>query len=84
MSLLANKDVEIKDFAIRVFESWADPESLKILDNTVVTPEWLESYRKLVVKDLKTSFHKLIMSFLIRKITKSKWKTQMIHKVRKN
>ncbi len=56
MSLLANKDVEIKDFAIRVFESWADPESLKILDNTVVTPEWLESYRKLVVKDLKTCF----------------------------
>ena len=56
IKLLANKDVEIKDFAIRVFESWADPESLKILDNTVVTPEWLESYRKLVVKDLKTCF----------------------------
>ena len=56
MSLLANKDVEIKDFAIRVFESWADPESLKILENPVVTPVWLECYRKLVVKDLKTCF----------------------------
>lgn len=53
-SLLSNKDVEVKDFAIRVFESWGDLESLKILENTArISPEWLENYKQSVIKDLR-------------------------------
>ncbi|MGC6248792.1 hypothetical protein ACNO7P_10200, partial [Bisgaard Taxon 45] len=53
-ALLSNKDMEVKDFAIRVFESWGDSESLKILENTAeISPKWLEEYKQLVIKDLK-------------------------------
>ena len=52
-SLLSNKDIEIKDFAIRVFESWGDLESLKILEHTArISPEWLEDYKQSVIEDL--------------------------------
>lgn len=53
-SLLINNDIEIKDFAIRVFESWGDLESLKILENTArISPEWLENYKQSVIKNLR-------------------------------
>lgn len=53
-SLLFNKDVEVKDFAVKVFESWGDLDSLKILENTKeISPKWLEEYKQLVIKDLK-------------------------------
>ncbi|WP_373777443.1 hypothetical protein [Glaesserella sp.] len=53
-ALLSNKDMEVKDFAIRVFESWGDSKSLKILENTAeISPKWLEDYKQSVIEDLK-------------------------------
>lgn len=53
-SLLFNEDIEVKDFAIKVFESWGDLNSLKALENTEeISPKWLEEYKQLVIKDLK-------------------------------
>jgi hypothetical protein len=56
LGLLLNKDIEVKDCAIRVFESWADKESLRILkESDPIIPEWLESYKQQVIKDIENS-----------------------------
>ncbi|HHX2502190.1 TPA: hypothetical protein ACU8BJ_001920 [Neisseria subflava] len=56
LGLLLNKDIEVKDCAIRVFESWADKESLRILkESDPIIPEWLESYKQQVINDIESA-----------------------------
>ncbi|HIF5510693.1 TPA: hypothetical protein ACX3C4_000430 [Pasteurella multocida] len=53
-TLLSNNDIEVKDFALRVFESWGDYDSLSILESSAeLAPKWLEDYKQSVIKDIK-------------------------------
>lgn len=50
---LLHKDVEIRDCAVRCFESWEDPENLKILKNLSFSEYWLSEYLNEVISYLE-------------------------------
>lgn len=53
-TLFSNQNIELRDFAIRFFESMADENSLRILKGTKIDyPNWLEEYRQQVVCDIE-------------------------------
>lgn len=51
LSCLSNKSSAVKEFAIGVYEYWADPELVSSLKNHELTPQWLDDYRKQVIID---------------------------------
>lgn len=53
-TLFSSQNIELRDFAIRFFESMADENSLRILKSTKIDyPDWLEEYRKQVICDIE-------------------------------
>lgn len=44
---------EVREYSIRVFEKWANPESLKVLKNIRFNEEWLQEYANEVITDLE-------------------------------
>lgn len=53
-TLFSSQNIELRDFAIRFFESMADENSLRILKSTKIDyPNWLEEYRQQVVYDIE-------------------------------
>lgn len=53
LACFSNKDLEIREYAIRAFENWACSSSLDILESQRVSPAWLDDYRKEVIEDIK-------------------------------
>lgn len=53
IAALSHKDTEVKDCGIRAFESWGTLESLKILENLQVSPQWLQKYVERVISYLR-------------------------------
>ncbi|HHK6029064.1 hypothetical protein [Neisseria sp. P0008.S004] len=53
LAALGHKDIEVKDFALQVFELWNDKSVLKVLENIPpLVPEWLENYRQTIISEL--------------------------------
>lgn len=52
---LTHKNFMVKEAAIRAFEQWNDPSSLKILTNLGDLPEWLMSYIRDVIASIQES-----------------------------
>ena len=52
LAAFPNKNQEVKEAAIRAFESWGNLESLKILKNISLEEEWLSEYLNEVISDL--------------------------------
>lgn len=53
LAALNNKNIEVKDFALQVFELWDDKSVLKALENIPsLNPAWLESYRQAIISEL--------------------------------
>jgi len=50
---LNHKDEIVQETAIRAFESWGGKESLKILENVIVSSKWVAAYLNEVIADLK-------------------------------
>jgi hypothetical protein len=53
VAALANKSVDIKEAAIRVYETWGHPEGAKQLENVECNLPWLDSYRQKVIDHLR-------------------------------
>ncbi len=53
LACLSNKDVEIKEYGLRIFESWANEDSIESLEQQHLTPEWLDEYRQEIIEDIK-------------------------------
>jgi len=53
LAAFPHKNQEVRETAIRVFESWGNLESLKILKNISVEESWLSEYLQQVISDLK-------------------------------
>jgi len=51
LSCLSNKSTVVKEFAVGVYEYWADPKLVETLKHHELTPEWLDDYRKQVIAD---------------------------------
>lgn len=49
---LTNPDVEIKEAAIRAYETWGHPEGANILSGADCPIGWLDKYRRQVIEDL--------------------------------
>lgn len=49
----SNKNIEVKDFAIKAFENWNSKESIDILENNETTAKWLDEYIEEVIINLK-------------------------------
>lgn len=52
---LSHKDGVVKEAAIRAFEHWASPESLRILESVDLKETWLSEYLEEVKRDLKAT-----------------------------
>lgn len=52
LAALSNKVAEVKEAAIRVYETWGHRDGARILANVECQPDWLEDYRKQVIFDL--------------------------------
>lgn len=50
---LQHIDLGVRECAVRCFESWENPESLKILRNVSFTEDWLSEYLMDVISDLE-------------------------------
>ncbi|MGX5556727.1 hypothetical protein [Bacillus cereus] len=46
-------DDEVREYSIRVFEKWANPESLKVLKKIRFSEDWLQEYANEVIIDLE-------------------------------
>lgn len=53
-SLFSHPNLEVKDFAIKFFENMADENALKTLRSHEIHPQWLDDFRKNVIKDMGT------------------------------
>lgn len=53
---LNHTNIAVQEAAIRAFENWAAPNSLKILENIQVHSEWLRDYLEDVKNDLKAIY----------------------------
>ena len=53
IAALSHKDTEVKDCGVRAFESWGPLESLRILENLHVSPQWLQKYVERVIFHLR-------------------------------
>ena len=54
-SLFSHPNLEVKDFAIKFFENMADENALKTLRSHEIHPQWLDDFRKNVIKDIEDS-----------------------------
>ncbi|KNZ41684.1 hypothetical protein [Acetobacterium bakii] len=53
MAGFSNKNIEVKDFAIKAFENWNSKESICILQNSETSAKWLNEYLEEVIENLK-------------------------------
>lgn len=53
LAAFSHKSNEVKEWSIRAFELWGDPESIEFLKNHQVGIKWLDSYRLDVIRDLE-------------------------------
>lgn len=50
---LLNKEIEVREQAIRAYENWGDPSSLSILKGIDCKEEWLQEYVNQIISDLE-------------------------------
>lgn len=53
VSATRNRDEEVKESAIRVFENWGSPQALSVLKGIECHEEWLQEYLTDVIVDLE-------------------------------
>lgn len=53
--LFSHKNTELRDYALQFFASMSDEKSLRILKNTKISPQWLDNYRRDVIRDIEES-----------------------------
>jgi hypothetical protein len=53
LTATGHADIEVRECGIRCFESWQDPESLKILRHLSFHEDWLSEYLTNVISDLE-------------------------------
>lgn len=53
IAALSHENSEVKECAIRTFENWVNPESLKILKSVKIHEAWLNDYLQQVISDLE-------------------------------
>jgi hypothetical protein len=56
LASLSHKEEIVQENAIRAFESWGGQGSVKILENVVVTTQWIKEYLDGVIEDLKLDY----------------------------
>ena len=55
ISAFSHKSVQVRECAVRVFEYWAEPDSVNVLSSFELTPAWLDEYRLQVIRDLEVA-----------------------------
>lgn len=53
LAAFSHKSPEVKEWSIRAFEVWGDPESVEFLKNHEIGIRWLDRYRLDVIRDLE-------------------------------
>ena len=53
LGALKHKNIEVKECAIRAFESWGGEDSLRILENIEESEGWLRNYIDNVIEDIR-------------------------------
>jgi hypothetical protein len=53
MAASRHENAEVKEYAVRVFESWENPHMLKYLKYIKFDEEWLQTYLEQVIRDLE-------------------------------
>lgn len=56
LAALAHEDLEVKECGVRVFESFGDKESIKLLETVDTNIPWFQDYIKSVIRDLKQKY----------------------------
>lgn len=56
ISAISHKDSEIKECAIRAFESWASLDSIELLRNIEVEQNWLKEYLNSVIQYIESEY----------------------------
>ena len=54
IAAIAHKNIEVQECGIRAFESWGTLDSLDILSNVKVQPDWLQDYLNQVIINIET------------------------------
>lgn len=49
---LMHQDIEVREYALKAFENWAHPDSLKILESIKCEEKWLQDYLEDIISDL--------------------------------
>ncbi len=53
MAAVSHKSMEVKEFGIKVFENWGDPQYIKVLEMMDCGNKLIDSYRNVVISSLK-------------------------------
>lgn len=53
LAALNHKNDEIKELGIRAFENWSSENSIKVLKNIEISPQWLCDYKNQVIAELE-------------------------------
>lgn len=56
MNALNHRSNDVKEYALRVFENFADEESLSFLEESKQDTYWLQEYKEEIIQDLKEKF----------------------------
>lgn len=55
IAALSHRSIEVKECGVRAFEYWHSETALSAIENTTLTPAWLEEYKIQVVSDIRAS-----------------------------
>ena len=55
IAALSHRSIEVKECGVRAFEYWHSETALSAIENTTLTPVWLEEYKVQVVSDIRAS-----------------------------